>query len=831
MKTLIASLLLALLALPGLLAAPLDKMTCAAYMGWYPPYATSRGSVNPCDFSILPLVYIDGEKSESEAFYIRMHRRELQLMADHGWNTIGVDGLFYDHAALTDKKRQHSINRQLQLMDYFSRAAAGMPENAIKMVPFIEFLEAYKQLGREAATAYYIDNMELMLRRFGPSPFWRKIAGRPVVMIYVANYFPIDFWREVMSALEKRGHRLFWIMELEGLDAALYGTYDHAALKPYLELFDGVYNFGCSGLLDSARFPGELRRKAAGLKAEKYVGATLWPGYLSDRPYNRNLIGHDGTGFLRGVMALTRPAKPDFLHWVYNDYKEATTLAPTFSTLSSRLEIAERYLVDFAQRPLPEAENGLPQSVLSYRKALSPGEPLMLEFLPLPARNAPASGKILLTLLDENGKKLAEHSSPDISFNTMSDYRWNNALRADRALAKIIRVRAEILLPDGKTVTYANLPDIAVVSPRTKVDQLFYNIPLHRLASTDRRVELRVNGRTGAAVPHEDLRRLDWNVLGADADAAAIAIARSGHAFRRMAAQDIGGAEDVLPGQAARNFRLYRKDRQAPYNYVVVEQAPDAADGEEYYQVLAQYPDGSWAYSPTVMVRLTLPPSELWARWVFVNGDDLKRIPDRSGSGFDLTLPELNRWPFAPLKGEVQALDLKGDLVLNPSMECIPYGPLTLEAVFAPAEVGGRRQYIAYQRGCQATLYIDKDGYAVAARLPEKRRNPNPDVTVRSLEKLVPGKWYDAVIAFDGTSLQLYLNGRLQNSSPCVGTRSSEGFFIGGVPGSRDAMIDAGGNLNFSGKLLRINISGRPWNDREVKEIYSRMKLMPFWNN
>ena len=59
---------------------------------------------------------------------------------------------------------------------------------------------------------------------------------------------------------------------------------------------------------------------AKGLKAAGYVGATLWPGYLSDRPYNRNFIDHDGTAFLRNVWSRTREASPAFLHWVANDH-------------------------------------------------------------------------------------------------------------------------------------------------------------------------------------------------------------------------------------------------------------------------------------------------------------------------------------------------------------------------------------------------------------------------------------------------------------------------------------------------------------------------------
>jgi len=635
-----------------------------------------------------------------------------------------------------------------------------------------------------------------------------------------------------MNGLNSRGNKLFWIMELEGLDAALYGTYDHAALKPYLELFDGVYNFGCSGLLESATFPSKTRVAAAGLKAEKYLGATLWPGYLSDRPYSRNLIGHDGTRFLRKVWDLTSPAKPDFLHWVFNDYKEATTLTLTFSSLSSRLEIAQRFLSEFNNTPLPDAKKDTPQSVLSYRKALYSGEPLTLEFLPLPVREKGLKGKIKITLLDEKYRTIGSRVSPDLSFDQMKDYCWENALIADHAKSRIIRVKAEIILSGGKRIAYFNLPDVAVVSPLTSIDQLYYNIPLHRMASADRKVKLIVNGKTGGQVMHEGLRRIDWNVAGPNGDAAMIAIARSGHSFRKMSPQDVGGVKDVMPGQGSRNFRLYPKNTKVSYKYLIAQRPTDSPDGEEYYQVLAQFHDGTWSYSPTVFIESSFKPSETWARWVFMHGQKVTpeiEIPDRNYGRFNLTLPKLKRWPFVLLKGEGRVLQCNGDLVIKAPMNSVPYGPVTLETVFCPDEIG-RRQYLAYQQGSQATLYIDKEGYAMAARLPMYRKHPNPDVTVRSKEKLKKGKWYQAVITFNGFELKLYLNGTLQGSSPCTGTRSSEGFYIGGTP-TPHAMINIPGNLNYNGELLRMTVIGRPWTDNEVHDTYARLKLMPFWNN
>ncbi len=223
-----------------------EKMTCASYMGWYTPYNTGRGAVNPTDFSLIPLSLAPGEKGGSREFEISMHREELNLLAASGWNTIGVDGLFYDHAALSNPEKKHSIKRQLELMEYFSEAAKGLPHASIKMVPFIEFLAAYKQMGHDASVKYYIENTELMLNRFGSSDFWRRQDGRPIILVYAVNAFPAEFWKTVVSGIKERGHNPFWIMAADDLNIALYGVCDEAKYKDYLDVFDGVYSFGCS---------------------------------------------------------------------------------------------------------------------------------------------------------------------------------------------------------------------------------------------------------------------------------------------------------------------------------------------------------------------------------------------------------------------------------------------------------------------------------------------------------------------------------------------------------------------------------------------------------
>lgn len=797
-------------------------MTLAGYMGWYVPTQSSPGSVTPFDFSILPLELEGKEKLTNEELSIQVHRKELELLGKYGWNTVGADGLFYNHAALNNPAAKHNISRQLQLMEYMERAAKEIPDCRIKMIPFLEFLAAYRQMGHEKAVEFFEANMDLMVKRFGESPFWRRIGGRRAVYLYAVNYMPVKFWREVITASNAAGHDLFWIMELGGLSPALTGDFDLEQHRPYLELFDGVFNFGCSALAEGATFPKKMRLQGRGLKAEAYLGATLWPGYLSDRPYNRNFISPNGTRFLRNTWKPAQEAAPEFLHWVCNDYKEATTLLPSFSTLTSRLEIAGRFLAEYDGYRIPDVVEGVPQSVLSYRKALYPGEDLMIEFLPLSAAGTPKKGKVTIRLLDERGGELASHTTPMLDFTRMEDYRWDRAFRADRKRSRVIRIEAKIETPEGKDFLYKNLPDVAVVTALHKADQLFYSIPLHRLSS--RKVTLTVNARSENAAFYDGFRRVSWKAAE-EPENTMYAVARGGHPLRRMSTPATGGVLDAAQGQGSRLFLLQRETEK---RFVIDWQKPDAPNGEEYYQVLAQFPDGSSSYSPTIWCRPAFQPEELWAQWIFAP-DDRNKIVDRSGNGFDMELdPKPGRHPFTALRNpETRALVMKGDLVLRPSLESIPCGPMTLEIFFAADTPGQEEQYLVFQRGAQATLLIDEEGFLVARRLPENRKHPNPDVSVRSKKSLMPGKFHHAVITYDSRELFLWLDGELQGSVPCTGTRSSEGFFIGGLPESRDAMT---GNSTgrFHGKLIRLSILGRALNANEVAELAKRDARLGF---
>ena len=104
------------------------------------------------------------------------------------------------------------------------------------------------------------------------------------------------------------------------------------------------------------------------------------------------------------------------------------------------------------------------------------------------------------------------------------------------------------------------------------------------------------------------------------------------------------------------------------------------------------------------------------------------------------------------------------------------------------------------------------------------RRWPDSNVTVTSKTRLTPGRFHHAAVTYDGRELRLYLDGRLEASAPCDGTRSNEGFFIGGVP-ERLRDFAGAGSGRFRGTLLRLSIAARALTETEVSQMAGRARL------
>src|SRR5690606_26597839 len=201
-----------------------------------------------------------------------------------------------------------------------------------------------------------------------------------------------------------------------------------------------------------------------------------------------------------------------FIHFTtWNDFHEATTLDPSYSTLTSRLEISQVYLDRYFDRPSTVEPVDRPRAVLSYRKAIYPGEPLSFELLPLPSPGMPERGRWTIEIVDDHGRLVAQETSGFVSMDAMTPWVWEPEVAVDRGRTRALRIRASVELADGRMADYRHLPDVAIVPPVSVVDSLFYHVPLHRLSQAeDPPLRLLVNGQGPGVEParHEGVRQV-----------------------------------------------------------------------------------------------------------------------------------------------------------------------------------------------------------------------------------------------------------------------------------------------------------------------------------
>jgi hypothetical protein len=91
---------------------------------------------------------------------------------------------------------------------------------------------------------------------------------------------------------------------------------------------------------------------------------------------------------------------------------------------------------------------------------------------------------------------------------------------------------------------------------------------------------------------------------------------------------------------------------------------------------------------------------------------------------------------------------------------------------------------------------------------------------------------YHAVVVFNGTALELWLDGKLQQSKPSIGTRSTEGFFIGGNARGDAAASQVDGMPSqgyFTGQIARLTLYGMSLDAKTVGALHQAAATLPFF--
>ena len=76
--------------------AQLPKVSMVSYMGWLPTTYNSSGIGHPTDFPVMSLLDRDGSYPNQDMRNVVAYGNELKLLADHGWDCMLADFLFFE---------------------------------------------------------------------------------------------------------------------------------------------------------------------------------------------------------------------------------------------------------------------------------------------------------------------------------------------------------------------------------------------------------------------------------------------------------------------------------------------------------------------------------------------------------------------------------------------------------------------------------------------------------------------------------------------------------------------------------------------------------------
>ena len=607
-----------------------------------------------------------------------------------------------------------------------------------------------------------------LLVRFGSNPNWLKLEGVPVIIDYNFGGLTAQGVGRVSSRLAGDGLNFYWFGDYtQYVDWTCNGNSDPAKRREELKYLSGFVSFTAPIRVTEGDFNAfaNVNKVVQEFPERRLYGVATTPGHYSARMGQRNHVSARGTATMRDsldAMLALRPAPAFISPQTWNDYVEAAHFEPSFKHTTALLEIVRSYTQSLTAQP--HDADIQPHVIASYHKNTVAGSPFSFELLNLPVAKPFGAINATIVLRSSAGEILArlpfvlkgeDHMAQSVS--------WTPAAGLARTM---VDVQVELAAESPKfKKTYLNLPPVPVLglSDGQLVDLLTYSVPLHRLHVSGP-VKLLVNGKPGVE------QTISPRLLSLSADASGsklsgIAYMRSGAVINDPTPETAQSAVlDNWPGDPS---------WPTPPRY-------------EYYGTLAQFEDGSIAYS-NGYVFADDPQDRVWADYYFKKEDQYPQVKmgqdklvDRSGRSIHGTLRQAvegkgqsPQWESVGLLHDALAFDGVSSAVELP-ITAYPAGPLSIELMIKPADVN-RVQNVLAQGGNAASIRLLANGTLSAMRCNEVRK----DDVAQGKTAIAAGAWTYVVVTFDGSRLSLYVNGKLDCEVPSFGLRSIEGSRLG----------------------------------------------------
>ena len=179
--------------------------------------------------------------------------------------------------------------------------------------------------------------MKTLLDKHAHKDAWLKVDGRPVIVIYVVDTYPLAVWQEVNEGLQGAGYDPFFLGDTFNLEA--------------LSVMDGLHTYNPVGrLVRGEDLTATYRRVADGTHKEgRLFAPTVLPGF-DDRKIRTpgTLLVRENGGCYNQTWHAALASDPD---WVlitsWNEWHEGSEIEPSREDGSEYLWLTRQWVRGF----------------------------------------------------------------------------------------------------------------------------------------------------------------------------------------------------------------------------------------------------------------------------------------------------------------------------------------------------------------------------------------------------------------------------------------------------------------------------------------------------
>ncbi|MFG0247317.1 MAG: endo-1,3-alpha-glucanase family glycosylhydrolase, partial [Phycisphaeraceae bacterium JB051] len=282
-----------------------------------------------------------------------------------------------------------------------------------------------------------VTDMTSFLERWGNHPNNAFIDGKPVIFMYKLKKTPAEC-KQILDALAARGLQAYWLLQPQR-ETTLWTNRE--LICDYLQVFDGLYDFGINGYSQADNNLRLQNGRAALTDVGRPNGllcAGITQGYIGpSNAFYRPFFG-SGSFQINWNAALNANAQ-----WVclttWNDYWETTHFEPSVWGNDVLLNLNKEKMRTWQDQPFISRT---PQVYVSYQQELRLGDHWELEIASLPYSSNQSS--FLIKLLDMDNNLIEESDPYPLSKNEETIHRFKYTslgLTTPRRLKIMVKVR------------------------------------------------------------------------------------------------------------------------------------------------------------------------------------------------------------------------------------------------------------------------------------------------------------------------------------------------------------------------------------------------------